>query len=431
MHPAPTGSAVPGPDLPGILPGVLRSGLLPPEPPVSTGAWHTARDRAADVGCVVVAAAIAFLVFMPPPGPGSLGLPDAPPLVNLAAGALSWLSLWWRRRWPVPLAVALVLGAVLVPTVVGAAALALFTVAVHRRAAVTAAVTLLAVVAGLVQHRLHPIDPDTPVTYWVTCGIHALVCLLAATWGVTVRARRQLVLSLAERTRRAEADQQERIRQARQRERERISREMHDVLAHRLSLLSMHAGALEFRPDASPETVAEAAGVIRASAHQSLVDLREILAVLRAADHDDDTDRDTDGDALHPQPGLHGLGLLVEETRRAGTVVTVRDEVTAADAVPAVLGRTAFRVAQEGLTNARKHAPGAPVAVSLTGGPGDGLTVAICNRLAEGAPAPEVPGSGTGLVGLAERAVLAGGRLEHGPTAHGEYRLCVWLPWPA
>jgi hypothetical protein len=284
---------------------------------MSTGARHTARDRAADVACVVVAASIAFLVFMPTPGPGSLGLPDAPPLVNVIAGALSWVSLWWRRRWPVPLAVALLLGAVLVPTVVGAAAIALFTVAVHRRAAVTAAVTALAVVAGLVQHRLHPIDPAVPVTYWVASGVHALVCLLAATWGVTVRARRQLVLSLAERT------------------------------------------------------------------------------------------------------------------RRAGTAVTVRDERTAADAVPGVVGRTAFRVAQEGLTNARKHAPGAPVTVALAGGPGTGLTVGIRNRLAATAPGREVPGSGTGLIGLAERAALAGGRLEHGPTADGEYRLWAWLPWPA
>ena len=97
-----------------------------------------------------------------------------------------------------------------------------------------------------------------------------------------VRARRQLVVSLRDRAERAEAEQQLRVAQARQLERTRIAREMHDVLAHRISLLSLHAGALEFRPDAPPEEVARAAGVIRASAHAALQDLREVIGVLRA-----------------------------------------------------------------------------------------------------------------------------------------------------
>ena len=96
-----------------------------------------------------------------------------------------------------------------------------------------------------------------------------------------VRARRQLVVSLRDRAERAEAEQQLRVEQARQAERARIAREMHDVLAHRISLLSLHAGALEFRPDAPPEEVARAAGVIRASAHEALEDLREVIGVLR------------------------------------------------------------------------------------------------------------------------------------------------------
>ncbi len=100
-------------------------------------------------------------------------------------------------------------------------------------------------------------------------------------WGMFVRARRQLVHSLRERARRAEAEQQLRVEQARHHERERIAREMHDVLAHRISLLSLHAGALEFRPDAPAVEVAKAAGVIRDSAHQALQDLREVIGVLR------------------------------------------------------------------------------------------------------------------------------------------------------
>ena len=100
-------------------------------------------------------------------------------------------------------------------------------------------------------------------------------------WGLFVRAQRELVLSLRERAERLEAEQRLRVEQAREAERRRIAREMHDVLAHRVSLLSLHAGALEFHPDASAEEVAEAAAVIRASAHAAMQELRDVIGVLR------------------------------------------------------------------------------------------------------------------------------------------------------
>ena len=101
-------------------------------------------------------------------------------------------------------------------------------------------------------------------------------------------------------------------------------------------------------------------------------------------------------------------------------------------AVPASTGRTALRIVQEALTNARKHAPGAAVVVRVGGAPGEGLDVEVRNRssVLVGA-AEQIPGAGTGLVGLAERATLAGGRLEHGFDAAGDFRLRAWLPWPA
>jgi signal transduction histidine kinase len=94
------------------------------------------------------------------------------------------------------------------------------------------------------------------------------------------------------------------------------------------------------------------------------------------------------------------------------------------------IGRSAYRIVQEGLTNARKHAPGCTVDVAVAGAAGDGLTIEVRNPLPVGVALAEIPGAGTGIVGLTERVALAGGRLEHG-AADGQWRLRAWLPWPA
>jgi signal transduction histidine kinase len=159
--------------------------------------------------------------------------------------------------------------------------------------------------------------------------------------------------------------------------------------------------------------------VIRESAHEALQDLREIIGVLRAGDQDD-TGR--------PQPTLAALDALVAESREAGMKVVLDTRVTDPAAVPASVGRTAYRIAQEGLTNARKHAPGTEVTVSVEGAPGEGLTVSVHNPAPDGEVTP-VPGSGQGLIGLTERATLAGGHLEHGPEGDGGFGVRAWLPW--
>ncbi|GAA4894462.1 hypothetical protein GCM10023237_10940 [Streptomyces coeruleoprunus] len=199
---------------------------------------------------------------------------------------------------------------------------------------------------------------------------------------------------------------------------------MHDVLAHRLTLLSVHAGALEFHPDAPSAQVARAAGVIRDSAHEALQDLREIIGVLRAPG-----DRD-DGHGERPQPTLATLDALIAESRRAGMKVTLDNDAVDPATVPTATGRTVYRIVQEGLTNARKHAPGTEVTVTVRGRPGEGLTVEVHNPAPEGPVAP-VPGSGQGLIGLTERATLAGGRLTHGPGPGGGFTLRAWLPLPS
>jgi len=237
------------------------------------------------------------------------------------------------------------------------------------------------------------------------------IYLAVAGWGLYIRSRRQLLQTLRDRADRAETVARLQAEQAQLRAREEIAREMHDVLGHRLSLLSVHAGALAYRPDASTEEVSGAAEIIRASAHQALQDLREVIGVLRAPVGE------------LPQPTFADLPQLVEGSREAGFPVDLT--LDAPGALPDHAGRTAYRIVQEGLTNAMKHAPGEKVTISVTGAPGNGLSVEVRN------PAPNHRrGDGQGLKGLTERAALVDGRLEHGRTPEGEFRLCAWLPWP-
>jgi signal transduction histidine kinase len=343
---------------------------------------------------------------------------------DVLAGLLGCAGLWLRRRWPVGLALVLVAFSTFSEVVSGALVVATLTVAIYRPPRTTAAVFALSLLAALVYVVVRP-EPGIPG--WLLLLVGVAVQSAAVGWGLFIRFRRQLVLSLRDRAERAETEAQLRAEQAQQRARDEIAREMHDVLGHRLSLLSVHAGALEFRPDAPAEEVARAAKVIRDNAHQALQDLREVVGVLRAPVGE------------LPQPTLADVRQLVAESGRAGMRVTLHDETS--DVVPDLAGRTAYRVVQEALTNARKHAPGAQVGVHLAGSPGAGLTVEVRNDAPTAGPdpgpahasgpAPPDPGAGQGLAGLAERVALASGRLEHGPTAEGGWRLSVWLPWPA
>jgi signal transduction histidine kinase len=331
-------------------------------------------------------------------------------------GALACASVWLRRLWPMGLAVALSAVSMVSNSAGGATLVAIFTLAVHRPFRYVAWVAGASCALIPFFFWIRP-DPDSPYIFSVAFTIVLTITVVG--WGMFVRSRRQLLLSLRDRARRAETEAGLRAEQAQRLAREAIAREMHDVLAHRLTLLSVHAGALEFRPDAPREEVARAAGVIRESAHEALQDLREIIGVLRAGEPDD-TGR--------PQPTLGALDALVTESREAGMKVTLANRVTDPATVPASVGRTAYRIAQEALTNARKHAPGTEVTVTVTGTPGEGLVIVVRNPPPEG-EVPHVPGSGQGLIGLTERATLAGGRLEHGPEAGGGFRVRASLPW--
>ena len=138
---------------------------------------------------------------------------------------------------------------------------------------------------------------------------------------------------------------------ARMAERTRIAREMHDVLAHRISLLALHAGALEVRPDLPPEQVRETAELLRATARQALEELRGVIGVLREEPGQEPV-------PPAPQPTLSDIRRLVEETRSAGANIDFEMQVEHPDAVPSALGRDAYRIVQEALTNIGKHASG-------------------------------------------------------------------------
>ena len=348
--------------------------------------------------------------------------------------------LWWRRRWPVHVALLLLIPAALTDMIGGATAIAVFTVAVHRPLRVALAVAAVHFLVPIPLTVRYP-DPDLRIIGANSASLALLAIVVA--WGVAVRSRRELIVSLRDRATRAEAAAQQHADLLRGLERERIAREMHDVLAHRISLISLHAGALEIRTDLTPAQIAETGGTIRASAHQAMEELREILGVLRASLGADE--------GLRPRQDLGDLDELVEETRQAGTPVRLDNRLTEPEMLPAAVTRTAFRMIQEGLTNARKHAPGVAVMVSLDRTECGELHVWLRNPLPAVPVTPALPGSRSGLVGLAERVILAGGRLEHGPRLeHGRRRagethapgkdkfgngpevgfhLEAWLPW--
>jgi signal transduction histidine kinase len=327
-----------------------------------------------------------------------------PVTVVLAIATIA--ALHWRRTRPGAVGIGVAAVSVLFIT---APFVALFNAAIRARGRELAIAAGLTIISCFTNPLLYRGSQSLELEF----GAGLALAGAAIGWGLFVRARRELVRSLREQAGRAGDE-------ARAAERQRIAREMHDVLAHRLSLLSVHAGALEFRPGAPAAEVAEAAGVIRESARTALDELRGVIGVLR----EDGSETLTQP----PQPTLADLGALVEESKAAGMRITAWVELDDVEPPPTAVGRTAYRIAQEGLTNARKHAPGAAVTLSV-GAPDGDLQVEV-RSLAPVAVAsgPPLPGSGTGLIGLAERVALAGGRLEHGIDPEGAFVLRARLP---
>ncbi|GAA4363799.1 sensor histidine kinase [Paeniglutamicibacter cryotolerans] len=335
-----------------------------------------------------------------------------------------------RHRFPMP--VSLAIGAMSGFSALGAglAMMAVISLATRRRVGEIGVVSAVFVASALTAEQI--VFPGSQDPWWLMLVIMMVGTGVLILIGLYLGGRRQLLVTLREQAAGSLREQRAQLDAARANERTRIAREMHDVLAHRLSLVALHAGALEYRSDLGPGRTRDAAGVIRENAHLALGELREVLGLLRT---------ESIGSAVEvslPQPSLADLGRLLDENRGAGTVVGLSLPVELeADPVllPEATGRHLYRIIQEALTNARRHAPGAPVSVTLGVRPVGRVTVRVENPLVSAAGSEVAgrrsmaPPSGLGLEGLAERAELAGGKLEAGPDADDRFVLEAWLPW--
>ncbi|MGW6130957.1 sensor histidine kinase [Cellulomonas sp. NPDC055163] len=353
---------------------------------------------------------------------------DALVLLDLAAGLVCLVLLFFRRRSPLLVALlATLVGSV---SAVSAGAVAVIVISLATRRRWVREVLPVAVVwlgAGYVYDLVY--RPAHPVPWWATALIGGFVYVLCVAIGFYIGGQRELLASLELRAMTAEREQAARVDQARTAERGRIAREMHDVLAHRISLVAMHSGGLVYRDDLTREQTVETAEVIRDNAQLALAELREVLGVLR--------DGEPGAPPERPQPTLAALPELIDEARAAGNPVTCALTLSSRGAAEGDLGalpestsRSAYRILQEALTNARKHAPGLPVRLEIGGRPGERLVLSARNPVPLAAHGTGGPPPGVGLAGLSERAKLAGGELTTA-VERGHFAVQAWLPWPA
>ena len=378
----------------------------------------------------VAAAAAAMLVIT-----FGLRVVHGPRLVLPTAGVAAitvaaTLPVAVRRLWPLPV-LAVVTVAVAALTAVGRAPLtsdlmlgmAVYMAAVRlpRTAAVVSLVaTEAAIVAGLLTAAATARTQDVM--------LHSMLAA-AAMWfvGYGVRERRRYRAGLAEQAAQRQRAEAEHARHALQEERLRIARELHDVLAHTLSVVTVQAGVGRRVGAARPAEATRALRTVEEASRGALDELRRLLCLLRSDDEP--------GDAvagLAPAPGLGDLGSLAAMVRDAGTPVLV-DLTGDVTALPPVASLTAYRIVQEALTNVVRHAPGAEATVRVGIGPtGVRIEVTDTGRASTGrtpqAAGLAVGGKGHGIVGMRERAAIFGGTVDAGTLRRGGFRVAAFLP---
>jgi signal transduction histidine kinase len=321
----------------------------------------------------------------------------------------------WRRRYPeAVLAVMAVTGLAFVATgvsVVGlgpAVLVGVYSVAAYRPPARSGPAIAGATLAMLVAVAGSGAGPDTMLADAIAFGVAGLL---------GDRHRRAVAEATAERARAAELarTREQLARQAVIEERLRIARELHDIVAHAMSVITVQAGTARMVMDRSPEVARDALGAIEGTSRQALQEMRRLLSVLR-------DDSDGGAEALAPARGLADLDSLVEAAEAAGVRVELRRQ---GDPLPLPAGAdlAAYRIVQEALTNVCKHARATSASIVVRYGPGE-VAVEVTDDGVGGAPA----GDGHGLVGMRERAALYGGEVEAAPRPEGGFLVRARIP---
>ncbi len=406
------------------VPGVLREDLWTvARDPLPRMRWLGRLPHGHVVLFAVLMAWLSMAQFQEPARPGTSQ--DPVPLIGLVV--LEALAVQLALTRPIPawwLSTAMLLVTalnvddrvpeyVLYPWNYGQIALhtaVLFLLALRVRPRIAAEALLLTLLVGAVTAGLatHPHDDglDEALTAFTT----------AVVVGAALRGRRVARTRLVEQE---ELTAEERARRTLLEERNRIARELHDVVAHHMSVISIQAQVAPHLAENPSDELKENLAGIRQNAVEALAELRRVLGVLRSED------ALADGARHAPQPTLDRLDELVGTVR--GTGITILTDVTGERrALPPGVELSAFRIVQEALSNVMRHAPGAEARVEL-GYRRHGLTVRVVNT-APDRPAPPSPGAGHGLLGMRERAAMLGGELTTGPTPDGGYEVIAVLP---
>ncbi|HEX3839690.1 MAG TPA: histidine kinase [Acidimicrobiales bacterium] len=351
----------------------------------------------------------------------------------LVVTVMSVAPITWRRQYP--RAVFIICGeAVFVAMRIGGPSLplgllvALYTVSsmCDRRWSIGAGVVSWLGVVSVALVR----DRGVPVTIQ---SLVAPLAVITATWlvGDNLRVRRAYVAQLEERAERLEAEREEETRRATDGERARIARELHDVVAHHVSVIAVQAGAARMVAESSPavpgapqSTSDNMLASIEITARQALAELRRLLGVLRKGEERLDH---------APQPGLDQLDSLIDQVRVAGMPVEVTVSGSAPQSLSPGVNLSAYRIVQEALTNVLKHGGGAPTRVSMSFGD-EGLDLAVTDSgpgvgaSLSGPGAGQPPTGGQGLIGMRERVAMFGGDLHAGPLPGGGYEVRAHIP---
>jgi signal transduction histidine kinase len=338
----------------------------------------------------------------------------------LVAGAAPLLALWWRRDAPIAVFLLIELLAAPSRVLIGAngpaeltVAVAIYTVASRRSAGWTIGVVAIDVAAM----GLWLLLGSQTGTVGVELLGQLFAAIVAGLLGLYVQSRRAAEQALRDRAERLDRERDLAARAAVEEERRRIARELHDVVAHHVSVMTLQAGAMERRlrhADVDPRLGTIAAG-IRETGQEAMTELRRLLGVLH---------REQDDDGRSPQPDLGALELLAARMRDAGMPLELRVE-GAAEQVSAGMALAIYRIAQEALTNTLRHAGPVPTTVSVEVQDTE-VELRVRDRGAVPAAPPRYPGEaggGHGLVGMRERAALFAGTVEAGPLPDGGFEV--------